>query len=120
MSCLNFASALSLVRRYSNDPAAYAALGYLLLSNSGTNGNKRETLDRAVSAFRRATIIYQGAAALFVPAARGLAVAARRHRLMTGGPAREERRPSRAAGDAPANDNGGDSQQVGRSWLLRV
>eukprot|EP00752_Nemacystus_decipiens_P007659 g6847.t1 len=110
------------LERYPNDPAALAALGYVLLSNSGGSrddnhgfGGLREVenLDRAIAAFRRARGECHADCPPFLPAARGLAVATRRRRLMIGGAKRDELWPLGAAGDANVNINSGGSPQSG-------
>lgn len=106
-------------RRYPTDPTVHTALGYFLLardhnSNSGSNRNSnngggsdlsgQDDLERATTAFRRATRASRQENAFFVPAARGLAVAVRRRRLIT---------PT-VAGDALKNSKDGKrDEQVG-------
>eukprot|EP00903_Cladosiphon_okamuranus_P013005 g12134.t2 len=101
-------------KRFSNDPAAHAALGYFLLSSSnrydvGDSGGL-ENLDRAIAAFRRSMVVSEAACSLFVPATRGLAVALRRRRLSTGCSCRQHQ-PSRGAGGTPTYDGEGHQQE---------
>lgn len=115
--CLRLVSRRSLAPcRFSNDPAAHAALGFFLLSTTSRHdvgdAGGLENLDRAIAAFRRSMVVSRAGRSIFVPATRGLAVAVRRHRLSTGCTCREDQ-PSRGAGDAPTI-NDGDRQQVGR------